>query len=144
MPPKPSSTASILADRGKKPFLEPDGFFTSAGKHGERGAMPQRRGMVLDHMHFDDKRQKLVRYKALVAVLFNETPALQTGMRALLERLLRKCDEEEEILQQWWNRRLSFGNVARGVDPFSDDELRSCFRFRWNILRKPMQLLEIP
>lgn len=99
---------------------------------------------MLDHMHFDDKRQKLVRYKALVAVLFNETPALQTGMRALLERLLRKCDEEEEILQQWWNRRLSFGNVARGVDPFSDDELRSCFRFRWNILRKPMQLLEIP
>lgn len=124
-----SSTAKIRSRiRGKDP----------------QSAMPQRKGRILEIMRLQERRMQIESLRMVMLVVAHGSPDLALAMTAMLDCLACECDARLEEMREWWNPQILPASPGRSAESFTDDELRSSFRFDRGAVRELLGLLAIP
>ena len=106
--------------------------------------MPERKGRILEVMELRGLQVEIARLRTLAIVVTRQLPSLGIAFAAAFDALARECDAALREMMVWWSPQCSLGTTRRTVDSFTDDELRSWFRFDREAISELQGLLGVP
>eukprot|EP00963_Diacronema_lutheri_P011010 scaffold1299_cov385-Pavlova_lutheri.AAC.21 len=88
-------------------------------------------------------RVEIARMRALAVVVTRQSPSLGLAFAAAFDAIATECDALLREMMGWWSPQCSLASTARTVDSFTDDELRSWFRFDREAISELRGLLHV-
>ena len=106
--------------------------------------MPKREGRILEVMELRRLQVEVARLRTLAIVVTDQSPSLGIAFAAAFDAFARECDAVLRKMMDWWSPQCSLSSTRRTVDSFTDDELRSWFRFDREAISELQGLLGVP